>query len=146
MTDKIIQNLETLIEAVEAHPEDHFNLSRFKQETECGTLFCTIGLAATMPYFQEQGLELVNITPRFSERQVFDVRINGGHSYEAMLVDPLFGPNAFGRLFDPAGLGSLDEVLGYVDEDELGNTIQPNMTDKELALARLRNQVKLITK
>lgn len=131
----IKQNLESLIVAVEAQPEEKFDLDRYKQETDCGTAFCTAGLASTMPEFQAQGLNYQKI-PNTERGMVYVGTLS---IWYRGVSDPMFGPDSFTRLFEPAGVGALDGLLGYDDEGET-----PNMTDKELALARLRNQLQTI--
>lgn len=139
MNQSIINNLEILSAAVEAQPEPMFNLRRFKNETECGTLFCTVGLATTIPHFQELGFKMVEEYPKWFMVQVGDDAI-----YDEGVSEEYFGEEAFARLFEPAGQGYLDNKLGYIDHDEDCDTIPPNMTDKELALARLRLQIKVL--
>lgn len=137
MTQAIITNLETLLSAVEAQPESLFDLSGYKQVEPCGTLFCTVGLAATMPFFQEQGVEMRPVATNANLGEVF---INGQNAWRFNVAPPLFGPNAFGNLFEPADCGNLDDLLGYEDDGENA----PNMTDKELAIARLRKQLEIV--
>lgn len=140
-----IENLEILIDAVEQHPEELFDLSKYKQEKNCGTLFCTLGLAASMPEFQAQGVEFVK-RPEYSSS---DVKINGETAWYADTADGIFGPEAFSRLFEPADCGSMDAFLryspGFVEHCDDGDIQHgPNMTDKELALARLNKQLSIL--
>ncbi len=137
MNQSIINNLEILTAAVEAQPEPMFNLSRFKSETECGTLFCTVGLATTIPHFQELGFHIVQLAPNW-----LGVNVDDEFIADEGVSERYFGQEAFPRLFEAAGQGSQDSALGYLDEDEAGYDIPLNMTDKELALARLRLQIK----
>jgi len=140
----IIKNLETLLEAVKAQPEKQFDLSVFRQDTPCGTNFCTLGLACSMPWFQEQGYSFVP-SPFgdgyfISSYQGQDVRDN------LRMVDGTFGEVAFGYLFKPAGDGDSDEALGYessyVYDDATGvGDLKANMTDKALAIARLELRI-----
>lgn len=130
-----IENIEILIEAVTAQPEELFDLSKYKREESCGTLFCTLGLAATLPEFQAQGLKI------FQCGDAFDVTINDVHAWYEGIAEPVFGPNAFIRLFEPADCGTMDAVLGYDRGWSYGS---PNMTDKELALKRLNRQLSIL--
>lgn len=138
MTQAIITNLETLLAAVEVQPEGLFDLSMFKQDSSCGTLFCTIGVAACLPHFQAQGLEFGRV--QGNNKEV--VLINGYAAYNRGVADPIFGPNAFDHLFEPAGLGGFDgdEDIDYDDySDDM-----PNMSDKTLAIARIEKQIQLV--
>ena len=86
MNQSIINNLEILSAAVEAQPEPMFNLRRFKNETECGTLFCTVGLATTIPHFQELGFKMVEEYPKWFMVQVGDDAIYDEGVSEEYLV------------------------------------------------------------
>lgn len=117
----IIENLELLIKAVEDEPEQLFNLMWFERTAGCGTLHCTLGLAATMPGFQEQGLTLVGSFPVLEGR--FTANNNSSN------LDILFGKYAFARLFKSRNFGVWDREFS-----------SPT-SDKELALLRLRKQL-----
>lgn len=139
--NNIKQNLEILLAAVEAQPETLFDLDAFRQDEPCGTLYCTAGLAATLPYFQCLGLKLDDtcVWTEVTGKGV-DV-IDGGGDY-------LFGENSWYNLFTPPGEGRLDALVGYKYEGELVGKhssgcgiYKPNMSDKELAIARLKEQI-----
>lgn len=134
-----IENLQLLISAVEAHPEELFDLMKYKQEKNCGTLFCTLGLAASMPEFQEQGVQFLQYDNTFG----FDVVINGVPATISHTIDSIFGPDAFDRLFQPAQLGQWDKSFGYSLSTE-ADEYSPNMTDKALALKRLYRQLSIL--
>lgn len=135
---EIINNLETLLAAVEAQPESQFNLSHFKVEEPCGSLFCTVGLACTMPEFKAMGYELVPTGGNWNGSPTYRAHVNHEDVVESDVCDPAFGDEAYQRLFRPAGGGWIDDDLGY-DIDYSENTA--TMTDKELAIARLNHQI-----
>ncbi len=132
----ITTNLQTLLAAVEAQPEQNFNLTRYKDEdSACGTLFCTAGLAATLPTFQEQGLSLVEVDS-FSRRKRYMVLVNGYDVDETYDTDAIFGSDAWSNLFATFGHGCRDD--GFITKDENGDSIQ---THKELAILRIKAQL-----
>lgn len=131
MSNKILENLEVLRAAVAAEPTELFDLQAYQRETDCGTLHCTLGLACTMPYFNEQGLRFDTCDIPVMDENFGNIII---HNF-----DILFGEGSYGKLFTSAGYGMCDEQLGYVwsyDPDNL-----QNMTDKELALKRLDAEI-----
>jgi hypothetical protein len=147
----IIENLEALKAAVEAQPESRFDLSRFRNDTPCGTNFCTAGLAASLPQFQALGFRL-DATPKDYAPGEFNytVSVNGIDVYspvsgdeedEADAADLVFGARAWQHLFETAGDGELDREIGYAYDwkEDVGN-----MTDKELAIARLKKQIETL--
>ncbi len=138
---EIKNNLLALRAAVEAQPETNFNLSVFKEEDEggCGTLFCTVGLACTMPMFQEKGYQFVGYgSSLYAERDGEDVMYGA-------TTDPEFGENSFSRLFSTRENGYWDNEYpsATVHTDDWGFThVQlGDVTDKELALWRLDKQI-----
>jgi hypothetical protein len=138
----IVANLEALLAAVEAQPETLFDLSFFRNETECGSNFCAVGLACTMPEFQAMGFNL-RATANDYSRDGFSYRaeINGALAMWNNRTDFAFGTDSYQRCFEPANEGSLDNELGYeFDRD----TDTANMTDKELAVARLKKQIAIL--
>ena len=131
MTPEIIENLEVLLAAVEAQPENLFDLGSWRTETPCGTNFCVAGLACSMPRFQAAGMRWTTYdVPQYNG---IDMRDDGG--------DELFGANSMPELFRFAGGGRLDKELGldygYDDYDD----VHMYCTDKELAVARLKNRI-----
>ena len=132
MNVQVIENLEALLTAVEAHPESLFDLGTWKREADCGTLFCVAGLACTLPKFQELGLVWNKYdVPTFNGSSMWD---DGG--------DELFGPNSMNELFHASGSGTLDTKLGLdYEEDETYGDITMDCTDKELAIARLKHRI-----
>lgn len=140
----IAANLSVLLEAVKTQPENLFALSRYSQVKECGTLFCTAGLAATMPYFKEQGMEL----KQPYKNDVTLVYINGIEVDDLDVADSLFGEDAWTRLFATYGHGDFDADTdsAYCDWRLFGrwnNQTEPEhlVTDKTLAIARLERQL-----
>jgi hypothetical protein len=127
--DKIISNLFLLRDAVAKYEPKLFDLSSYKKERECGTLYCTAGLAATLPVFKEQGMIL--------QAAGFDcsmVRVNGHDIDDDGIADGLFGEDAWRTCFAPRGEGKYDDDFQglYVD------------SDKELALWRLSQQISIV--
>lgn len=140
----IINNLKTLLAAVEAQPESQFDLSFYKKEEACGTLFCTIGLAATMPHFQALGYNFKSFQNR-SGGFVYFVNKDDEEVTYTDITDEDFGDGAFEALFAPASRGTTDEALGYeaiCDDD--GDRIGANLSDKELAVKRLENRISFL--
>lgn len=131
----ILSNLKLLRDAVEAQPEQLFDLGRYKQEEPCGTLFCTAGLAATMPAFQKQGMRLVK------DGLWWMVTVDGNEIYDSS-ADDIFGYDCFNVLFDTRELGSLDEEhpLYYKEDGCLSEAV----SDKALALWRLDRQIEAV--
>jgi hypothetical protein len=129
-TKLIISNLETLLEAVKAFPESNLDLGQYKHYREdCGTLFCTAGLAASMHEFNAQG---VTFSGDF-------VRVNGEWPDETSDTNDIFGHGAWKVLFAPHGCGSADKELGAVEVMYKSST--KAMSDKALAIARLEYQL-----
>ena len=62
MNETIIQNLNKAIEVVTNFPAEQLDLTNFRVDTECGTLYCTLGLLTTVEYFQNLGLSFM-LTP-----------------------------------------------------------------------------------
>ena len=137
MTNKIVRNLEILKAAVEAQPEKLFDLRAFKREASCGTLFCTAGLAATMPEFIEQGLELAALGDGW-----WAVEVDGVGIDESAKSHTIFGSNSFANLFDARDCGAMDDSHPDSYTDGLyGTTIHSSVTDKQLAIWRLEQQI-----
>lgn len=143
----VVMNLERLITAVEAEPEQNFNLSSFKiDKTDdtgnvCGTLFCTVGLACTLPEFQLQEFKLIQQGQRYKS---YHVEVNGEHiGNNPVDTDKAFGERAFARLFAARGEGVLDkEHPAVVGSDAYNDVlIDSSTSDKELALWRLTKQL-----
>lgn len=148
--NNIKQNLTILLAAVEAQPETLFNLDRYKADEPCGTIFCTLGLGCSMPYFIEKGFGFIEET-LYGGGKLYYASLDGAHVLEVPdALDKVFGESAWQRLFAPAGCGNIDGEVGYDDESVVvgegawGDPVcKPNMTDKELAIARLKYQIKL---
>lgn len=139
----IVSNLEALLAAVEAQPESQFDLSYFRHDSEdenvCGTLFCTVGLACTMPRFQAEGYELIATPKNYDPGKfTYHVEVHGTDVRDSDASDAAFGTGAWFSLFTPAGDGLFDTDLGYKVS---GDDYEGNMTDKELAILRLKKQI-----
>lgn len=130
-TPTIRENLLEAIKAIEAWPEEKLDLEYFmKTSASCGTLYCAAGLLTITPFFIEQGLYLQNIGGRNAFRKAGD---EDTIAFRAPWVSDMFGEGAFGNLFATHGQGDLDKELladGY-------------LSDKALALARLRKQLEM---
>lgn len=132
----IIDNLEALLTAVKAQPENLFDLDAWMMETSCGTAFCVAGLAASMPRFKALGMSWnENEWPMYGGKDMWD---GGG--------DALFGERSMRELFEPANSGTFDFDLGLPaeedDEDDgYGSYTVLKCTDKELAIARLEHRI-----
>lgn len=111
----IKENLLALRAAIEAEPEGDFNLHQFVQHTPCGTLHCSAGLAATMPFF-------INQLSEDEQRQSLRWRAEDISDHKGM-----WGPDAFKRLFERHDEGTYDGLL----------TSNGDLTDKQLAIARI---------
>jgi hypothetical protein len=130
----IVQNLRKAIEIIRAIPDDKLNLGTFRTDTDCGTIACSVGWLAQDPYFIEQGLTLVPTPTGYS--------LKLGGPYDALVatsgtyynLDELFGADAFYRLF-------ATRIIGIVDSITL-NEVDSDLTDKQLALNRLEQQLK----
>ncbi len=121
----IRENLLTLIAAIEAQPETQFDLSSFVSENDCGTIYCSAGLAASMPFFMDQLRQSKTV---YAENLPL-----GEYAYYVSDQAHMWGPNSNEELFSPRATTDFDEQL-------LENN--PSMTDKELAVVRLRNRLK----
>jgi hypothetical protein len=115
----IRENLIQAIAAVKARPEHLFDLDKYIQERECGTLFCTAGLLCHTPHFQGMGWHMEGSYPAVSDTGSFDEQ-----------AEIALGEHTYGRLFCQRGGGYWD-----------GELLEPGMTDKDLALARLHRQL-----
>jgi hypothetical protein len=139
----ILSNLRLLRSAVEAQPEKLFDLAQFKQEEPCGTLFCTAGLAATMPEFQKQGIRLVGEVSPYNNSTYWRVQINGEELWDGDEdggpADALFGECSADNCFSERWGSEYDEaILGDWEHAE------DNITDKQLALSRLDAQIEFV--
>ncbi len=149
----VVLNLERLIEAVEAQPEVAFNLSNFRVDhagdNVCGTLFCTVGLACTLPEFIAVGFNLKRQEPnRWDESGdiLYRAYVNDADVFFDDSSDPTFGEDSFGRLFDCRDCCDVDSEhpsfeLHYANEPESEGYLSSDVTDKDLALWRLNKQL-----
>lgn len=150
MSKEILENLNILLEAVKAFPESHFSLERYREDNECGSNFCTLGIATTIPHFVEKGYVL---RPLMHNEKKFFLQINE-QDFDAAgnkILENDFGKNAFDCLFDLALYGLNDSENDQVkawkaehrpedmaaDEDE--EEEYPHQ--KDLAIWRLERQI-----
>lgn len=138
---EIVANLELLRAAVEAQPVGLFDLSFYKKEEPCGTLFCTAGLACSMPEFIAKGFGF--ITAWGHKEAVFasvdSVEISGSDK-----TDPTFGKDSWSRLFEVRNDGEFDKEhpdFGDISDEFYEVGVDPSVTDKDLALWRLEQQI-----
>lgn len=124
----ILANLDKAIGIIEQIPDEALDLSKFKHK--CGTIACTAGWLASDPYFQALGMAL---TPNPDSPQPFLLTQNGDLAFCYEWLDDLFGEEAFDRLFAERGAAHDDAFL----MDQHGDDF---MTDKQLALARLKER------
>jgi hypothetical protein len=115
----IQDNLKTLIDLVENEPEHLIDLAFYECGSACGTLHCTLGLAAASGKFPF-GVKDGTLTSVL------------GDDFSTKSLDPLFGPKAYSNLFATAGVGLRDKKFPYIG-------------DKALALARLRAQLESLS-
>lgn len=115
----IKENLQELHRIITAYPESKLDLQNYVSHTDCGTLFCAVGLAATMPFFMDQ----IGMPPA-------DPAESGFNNLADDLSDmsEIWGHDSFDRLFASHGQGRYDEEI-------LDN--QAPLSDKELILARI---------
>lgn len=141
-------NLKKLIEIVEATPAEIIDLKEYR--SQCGTLFCILGLAACDPFFQAQGVTFEN--RRFDQDIKVCLCVNGNAAWGHvdLHLDKLFGPRAV-RLFEQRYHGC--ELSADFQEDQsitlaghyLVDAGSNEVSDKQLALARLRWQLGRVT-
>lgn len=115
-----IENLKVTIAAVEAQPE--LDLEQYRRVTDCGTLYCVAGLLPTIPHFAEMGVVAYGRG---------GAPVLPGYYGSNIALYALFGTfpdgDAYRCLCASRHWGAWDEELGSDD-----------LSDKELALARLR--------
>lgn len=125
--------LREAIAVVERAPEDRVNLIAYQYEDpECGTFYCAAGLLATSKEFNAKGLTL-------RSNHVCDGLLPCYKGLFGLVgMNALFQDNhAFQRYFASRGAGEFDyALLG-------GSNIVARISDKELALARLRKGLEL---
>lgn len=139
--DTILSNLKLLHEAVSAFPEERLDLESFKREEPCGTLFCTAGLAASMPEFQAQGMHFeAEPHPLVPSSVWWRVKIGDSLLWDeeadsSVAADELFGKDSANTLFAERGQGDCDDE--FFDDDY-------SVTDKQLALMRIETQIEFV--
>ena len=112
------ENLQELHRVITEYPESKLDLGNYVKHTDCGTIFCAAGLAATLPFFMDQ----IGMPPATPE-------VGGFKSIASDLSDmsELWGEDGYNRLFTPHGYGTNDHKF----------TQSRPLTDKELILARI---------
>jgi hypothetical protein len=142
MKTTILANLRKAHEILRAAPEKLFDLEYFKEQKTCGTLHCAAGWLAA--------------SPEFSDRMQFYQRMHGvwcvvepgrdpGDWSNWKWVDKHFGPLAFDNLFATRGAGKRDHLHPQAEEQGHDDVIfPPEVTDKELALWRIEQQIAAI--
>lgn len=131
----IRENLLALRAGVEAHPEELLDLAAYKQRNSCGTLYCTFGLATTLPHFRELGMYIDG-----NEAHGHSIHLQGEGEEGSRFADwpdRLFGEDAYDRLFQVQDAGEFDRTE---NEDGLLDK-NPRLTGKQLALARIDKQL-----
>lgn len=139
MNQEAIRNIEVLRDIVAAYPETNFNLSTWSDyREECGTLYCTAGLAACQPYFNMKGLSLCAA----GGLQLHGESIWSDDNMEKL--DGIFGDDSFHKLFDTRGDGQYDSqfpgAVGVIYDEDYGSEeveFPTGTTDKALAVWRL---------
>lgn len=127
MKPTVKQNLEALRAAIAVHEESLFDLNAYVRKTGCDTLYCSAGLAATMPFFTNQ------LTPHAT--RIYHLYSNSGIDGIAFCLarqEQMWGDNSYGRIFTSAGFGEYD---GQIANNQ--DPLDEGMSDKELALARI---------
>lgn len=142
----VLDNLQKLLQIVEAIPEKDMDLRFFKLDKVnaegeiCGTLFCAVGAAACDPYFNALGLTLVGGDYGSSYRfrpTMRGISLSDRDEFNRQL-DQIFGKDSFAEMFERRGNGIFDDLF-------LGENCDSKMTDKELALLRIHRQISLVT-
>lgn len=100
---------------------------QYGKRLDCGTICCSLGWLSLHPTFTELGLKRNKKTPRESvtPQVMYGNRIRKRFNG----IDVLFGKDSFNRLFEVRGCGAYDNQL-------LGEN--PDLSDKQLALARFK--------
>jgi len=149
---KILYNLERAYIVLEAVPPAKFYLNAFRQEGECGTLFCAAGHLTTVPFFRKfMVLEQMRADPSswslkpVQEADIAMVRYSGHRDW----LDNHFGPNAYYNCFSSRNNGGRDmlhpQVVGNEDEEDgYPQCVSKDVNDKDLALWRLLQQIEAV--
>lgn len=148
MSNEIRANILRAIDLITASPDESLNLDKFK--SECGTLHCAAGLLTTDSYFASLGMALARTGEYNSFYRLYNWNNPDFNDYR--WLNDIFGKNAFDVLFCEYGNGSADpEILSdfgkyeFFDDGELVETdwdvVPKPLTDKQLALARMRYQL-----
>lgn len=125
MKTTILENLAILREAIQASPDDLIQINMYR--SACGTHYCTLGIATTLPHFANQGITLVPY--RICEEIVGYIPLLNGvevSGEQRRMWDPFFGPHAWSRLFSSRGQSRYDTEGG---------------SDKDVALHRIDCQI-----
>jgi hypothetical protein len=147
-TRNVAENLQHLIALIEKTPEQVVYLESYVVDVgPCGTMHCTLGHACLSPYFNAQGLSLIEAAPYF-DSTILPKPSPGGR------YDVLFGKNAFHNLFSCYASGNLDQRLleGHLGRSLTSSEmlifedggIVADISHKQLALLRLKDQLKCV--
>jgi len=150
----ILQNLRDAHDILSKVEEPIFKLSTFKKELSCGTIACAAGWLAMSERFAPImklvpfGVQTPNAHHFFNLRPADWVEGTVEDSaYYFGWLDGHFGPHAFDMLFCERGGGmkDLDHPMAERDEDDEDECVFPDsVTDKDLALWRIRQQIAAI--
>jgi len=146
-TPFILDNLHKAYKAIALVPEEELNLRHYMQpgsvqpteRNPCGAHYCAFGELTLVPHFQDLGFALKEWK---GEGQWYPVEPANLTQYELdapghyVWLNRFFGPRAWARLFDMRGNGTLD--------NNLFATYGSSISDKELALARIKRQIQLV--
>lgn len=135
LTPLMVENLIVLRAAIQAHKANLFNLEAYTCKTPCGTLYCSAGLATTMPHFQNQGMHL--------DDSGDNVLVNGVGiaNRKGIEINKLFGPDAFNNLFTWYGNSNYDVELLELPEYQVLEYDHDVVSHQQLALHRIDKQL-----
>ena len=150
---RVLFNLATAHEYLSEVPENKLDLKWFKaNSSRCGTLMCAAGWLTESPTFKDKmalldtgyyGHAFALVPPG-----VTAIPKNERGGYDFSWLDPIFGPDAFDVLFSERCDGKIDAqhpLSEHTEEfDETCLLIDGSVTDKDLALWRLEQQIERV--
>lgn len=150
----VLANLQFARSVIDAYPATQIDLANYKLEREehtCGSLFCGLGLLATIPKFKALGFATALAPASF-----YGEGNKGVHSFylyispsqrlcstdvaDAHTLDPIFGVDAFQTLFLPRMCNRIDPEIVNVLAGRIGGKAA-HISDKDLLLARFDLQI-----
>lgn len=148
----ILGNLQFAQEVIDNFPDPRVNLSYFratltadhveKHPETCGTLFCGLGLMATIPKFRALGLKFAprhtpSLYGHIDQIQGLTFNDSGlGAIMHQNVLDHIFGDDCFDTLFAARNWGIADtEILNRT------STVWRKTSDKELIMKRFDYQI-----